>query len=63
MRLLIIDDEESPRESLRFILKDRYDLTLRENGTRGSEGGRQKLTPTVKMLFEKWLAWRRSRLT
>ena len=36
-KILIIDDEESPRESLRFILKDRYDLTLRETGTRGLE--------------------------
>jgi DNA-binding NtrC family response regulator len=36
-RVLIIDDEESPRESLRFILKDRYDLTLRESGTTGLE--------------------------
>ncbi len=31
-RILIVDDEESPRESLRFILKDRYELTLKENG-------------------------------
>ncbi len=25
-RVLVIDDEESPRESMRFILKDRYDV-------------------------------------
>ncbi len=34
-RILVIDDEESPRESLRFILKDRYDVTLVENGPSG----------------------------
>ena len=36
-RILVIDDEESPRESLRFILKDRYDVTLTENGPSGLE--------------------------
>jgi len=36
-RILVIDDEESPRESLRFILKDRYDVTLVESGPSGLE--------------------------
>lgn len=36
-RILVIDDEESPRESLRFILKDRYDVTLVESGPNGLE--------------------------
>ena len=36
-RILVIDDEESPRESLRFILKDRYDVTLVESGASGLE--------------------------
>src|ERR1044071_1911639 len=39
-RILIVDDEESPRESLRFILKDRYDLLLKESGTSGVEAVR-----------------------
>jgi len=34
-RILIVDDEESPRESLRYILKDRYEVETRENGTAG----------------------------
>jgi CheY-like chemotaxis protein len=38
-RILVIDDEESPRESLRFILKDRYDVTLVESGASGVGGG------------------------
>src|SRR5271169_3892072 len=36
-RILVIDDEESPRESMRFILKDRYDVTLTESGPSGLE--------------------------
>ncbi|MGA2137731.1 MAG: sigma-54 dependent transcriptional regulator [Verrucomicrobiia bacterium] len=36
-RILVIDDEESPRESLRFILKDRYDVTLVDSGPNGLE--------------------------
>jgi len=36
-RILVIDDEESPRESLRFILKDRYEVALAENGPSGLE--------------------------
>ena len=36
-RVLVIDDEESPREAMRFILKDRYDVTLTESGANGLE--------------------------
>jgi len=36
-RILVIDDEESPRESLRFILKDRYEVVLAESGPGGLE--------------------------
>ena len=36
-RILVIDDEESPRESLRFILKDRYEVVLVEDGPSGLE--------------------------
>jgi DNA-binding NtrC family response regulator len=31
-RILVVDDEESPRESLRFILKNRYEVETREDG-------------------------------
>ena len=34
-RILVIDDEESPRESLRYILKDRYEVVLKADGTSG----------------------------
>ena len=36
-RILVIDDEESPRESLRFILKNRYEVVPTENGSAGLE--------------------------
>jgi DNA-binding NtrC family response regulator len=32
---LIIDDEESPRQSLRFILKDRHEVIMKASGTEG----------------------------
>ena len=31
-KILVIDDEESPRESLRYILKDRYEVITCEDG-------------------------------
>jgi signal transduction histidine kinase len=34
-RVLVIDDEAGPRESLRMILKDTYDVTLAENPIQG----------------------------
>lgn len=34
-RILVIDDELSPRESLRFVLKDIYDVTLVSGGAEG----------------------------
>ena len=36
-RILVIDDEESPRESLRFILKNRYEVVPAESGPSGLE--------------------------
>ncbi|MGA2221827.1 MAG: sigma-54 dependent transcriptional regulator [Verrucomicrobiia bacterium] len=39
-RILCIDDEESPRESLRFILKDRYEVVSKADGTSGLEAVR-----------------------
>ena len=36
-KVLCIDDEESPRESLRQILKDRYDVVIAVNGQSGLE--------------------------
>jgi len=41
-RILIIDDEESPRESLRFILRDRYELVLKDTGRTGVEALRNE---------------------
>ncbi len=34
-RVLVVDDEESPRESLRYILKDRYEVVTCDCGTAG----------------------------
>ncbi len=31
-KILVVDDEESPRESLRFILKNRYDVEMKADG-------------------------------
>ena len=39
-RILCIDDEESPRESLRFILKDRYEVVSKSDGRSGLEAMR-----------------------
>ncbi len=36
-KVLCIDDEESPRESLRYILKDRYDVVTASSGCGGLE--------------------------
>ncbi len=41
-RILCIDDEESPRESLRFILKDRYDVVSKGDGKSGLEAIRSE---------------------
>src|SRR5271165_3246947 len=39
--LLIVDDEDWPRESLRVIFKDEYDLLLAEDGPRAIEMAKQ----------------------
>ncbi len=39
-KILVVDDEESPRESLRFILKDRYDVVTKADGPSGVEAFR-----------------------
>jgi DNA-binding NtrC family response regulator len=41
-RILCIDDEESPRESLRFILKDRYEVVAKTDGKSGLEAAREE---------------------
>src|SRR5262245_66529093 len=39
--LLIVDDEEGPRQSLRIVFKDDYNILLADNGTRAIELARQ----------------------
>jgi len=41
-RVLVIDDEESPRESLRYILKNHYEVTTRSDGASGVEAVRNE---------------------
>jgi DNA-binding NtrC family response regulator len=41
-RILIVDDEESPRESLRFILKDRYEVQAMTDGASALEALRKE---------------------
>jgi len=41
-RVLCIDDEDSPRESLRFILKDRYEVVGKSCGKAGIEAVRSE---------------------
>lgn len=40
-RILVVDDEMGPRESLRMILKDQYDLILSDSGEEGVEKMKQ----------------------
>src|SRR5437899_6559286 len=39
--LLIVDDEEGPRQSLRIVFKDDYNILLADNGSRAIELARQ----------------------
>src|SRR5580693_2690766 len=39
--LLIVDDEEGPRQSLRVVFKDEYNLLLASDGERAIELARQ----------------------
>lgn len=39
--LLVVDDEEGPRQSLRVVFKDDYNVLLAENGSRALEFARQ----------------------
>ena len=49
-RILCIDDEESPRESLRFILKDRYEVVTKADGKSGLEALRTEAPFDVVLL-------------
>jgi len=40
-RILVVDDERGPRESLRMILKDQYELILADSGEEGIEKMKQ----------------------
>jgi response regulator RpfG family c-di-GMP phosphodiesterase len=40
--LLIVDDEDGPRQSLRVIFKDEYDLLMAEDGPTAIEAGAKK---------------------
>ena len=35
--LLIVDDEEGPRQSIRFVFKDEYEILMADNGTKAME--------------------------
>ena len=39
--LLIVDDEEGPRQSLRVVFKDEYNLLMANDGARAIELARQ----------------------
>jgi two-component system sensor histidine kinase/response regulator len=40
--LLIVDDEEGPRQSLRIVFKDEYNILLADNGSKALELVRQQ---------------------
>ena len=43
-KLLICDDEEGVRESLKLIFEDSYDLTFAENGVQAIEKVKSELS-------------------